>query len=235
LYDGMARAQSAWNSGIAYFVSMNDMGKRAKRIGLALIPVVIGGIYAGWQYLSSSLEAEMERLAGLLALEKGMTVADVGAGGGRMSVLIAKRLGPSGRVFSTEMEEKNLDKIRKAASDAGLANINVIRGGEQSTNLPAGCCNAVFMRKVYHHITDPEAINRTLFEAVRPGGKLAVIDFEKPWMLWLPRPDGIPQDRPGHGVPPAVVIKEMQQAGFTLEHRIDDWPERNFCLIFHKP
>jgi len=203
-------------------------------MGLVVLAAVAG--YLTWPYWGGDPEVEVARLAALLQLQPGMSAAEVGAGGGKMSVILARKLGPQGRVLATEMEEEQRSKIQKAAGDAGVATLQVLAAGEKSTNLPAGCCDAVYLRKVYHHVTDPVSVNASLFEAVRPGGRLAVIDFApRSWMFWLQRPQGVPENRGGHGIPPALLIEEMTSAGFVFESRHDDWAERNYCVVFRKP
>lgn len=115
---------------------------------------------------------EVERLAAWLDVQAGTVVADLGAGDGTFAVALARRVGPSGRVFATELDDELLADIRQAAKDAGLSNITVIRGEVSRTNLPEACCDALFSRVVYHHLTDPAAINADIFRALRPGGRL---------------------------------------------------------------
>ena len=67
--------------------------------------------------------------------------------------------------------------IRDYAEKEGLKNVTVIEGAAAATNLPAGCCDAIFMRDVYHHITALDAFNKSLLASLKPGGRLAIIDF----------------------------------------------------------
>ena len=165
-----------------------------------------------------------------------MGVAELGAGDGEMTVLMAQRLGPSGRMYATEMGDDKQESLREAVADAGLSNVTVLAAAELSTNLPPACCDAIFMRKVYHHLTDPKVTNTSLFQSLRAGGRVAIIDFRpRFWLFFLPKPDGVSENRGGHGISPAVVIEELEHAGFQLEHRIGAWPVRNYCLVFRKP
>ena len=107
-----------------------------------------------------------------------MTIADVGAGTGAMSIVFAKRLAPAGRIFSTDLSESAVRVLRDAVTREGVSNMTVIQGAPSSTNLPDACCDAIFMRDVYHHIVDVAAFNRSLLAALKPGGRLAIIDFE---------------------------------------------------------
>ncbi len=183
------------------------------------------GLYVAWPRWAVSPEEQVARLTGLLHLSPGQTAAEIGAGDGQMTVLLAKRLGPSSRVFSTELSPRQVSRIRQAAAQAGLSNVTVIRAAERVTNLDEDCCDAVFLRRVFHHFSDPPAIAADLFRVVRPGGRVAVVDFARsPWRFWRGR----------HGVRAETVIGRMTAAGFTLERRLDDWPGGDYCLVFRK-
>ena len=144
-------------------------------------------------------EREVPQLAEVLELKPGMTVADVGAGGGAITVVLGKWIG-SGRVFATDIGAPQLQLIRDYVMREGLGNVTVIEGRATSTNLPDACCDAIFLRDVYHHLSDPEPFNKSLLASLKPGGRLAVIDFvpdqgSKP-------PAGVPANREGHGITP---------------------------------
>lgn len=182
---------------------------------------------------SVQIYAEGSRLAEQLTIEAGMTVAEVGAGRGELTIAIAERLGVTGRMLSTELDPDYLDTIREAAAVAGLENVTVVEAGVQETNLPPGCCHAVFMREVYHHLTHPEPMNKSLFEAIRPGGLLAVIDFDSRGVALPPVP-GVPENRGGHGVPRNIVIEEVTEAGFELIRTIEQWSRRSYLVLFRR-
>jgi len=89
------------------------------------------------------------------------------------------------------------------------------------------------MRNVYHHLGDVKAFNASLRRAIRPGGRLAVIDFAPDAFFHLPsRPDGAAGERTGHGVLPRAVVAEMAAAGFELEREIPDWGGHLFLVLF---
>lgn len=181
-------------------------------------------------------ERDVPKLAEVLELKPGMTVADVGTGGGAMTVVLGQWLGPSGRVFATDITESALRRTREYAKSEGLANVTVLEGAEAATNLPPACCDAIFMRDVYHHITQPEAFNKSLAASIKPGGRLAVIDFlARPGTQVFP---GVNPNRGGHGIPPAIVVSEVSAAGVTHVKTADHWPdekERLFLVLFRKP
>jgi ubiquinone/menaquinone biosynthesis C-methylase UbiE len=184
-------------------------------------------------------QGDAERIAALLNLRPGTAVADVGAGKGDMAVDMARKVGPTGRVYATEIDSARLQQIRTRVRKDALGNVIVIEGGEKDTMLPPGCCEAIYMRGVYHHLTDPENIDASLYRALKPGGEMAIQDFRP--TIWLApwTPKGIPANRGGHGVPPEIVADEMTAAGFQVEKTIDPWSDSwffsNYCLVFRKP
>lgn len=181
-------------------------------------------------------ERDVPLLAEVLELKPGMTVADVGTGGGAMTVVFGKWLGPSGRVFATDITESALRRVRAYAQSEGLTNVTVIEGAAAATNLPPACCDAIFMRDVYHHITEPEAFDKSLAASLKPGGRLVVIDFPPmPGSKVFP---GVNPNRGGHGIPSAIVVSEVSTAGFTHVKTADHWPQekdRLFLVLFRKP
>lgn len=178
-----------------------------------------------------SAERDAPRLVEVLELKPGMTVADVGTGGGAMAVVLGHWIG-SGRVFATDITERSVRTTREYAKKEGLTNVTVIEGAEAATNLPQACCEAIFLRNVYHHITAVDAFNKSLFDSLKPGGRLAIIDFLPDAGSKLP--DGVPANRGGHGIPPAVVIEEMKKAGLTYIRTIEKFDGTAFLTLFRK-
>jgi ubiquinone/menaquinone biosynthesis C-methylase UbiE len=181
--------------------------------------------------------SEVDELGSVLELNERSTVADVGAGSGEVGITLATRLLPQGRLYSTEVDSGLISKIRSNVIKARPKNVFVVVGTLKDTGLPANCCDAVFLREVYHHLSEPIAMDRALYRAVRPGGRLAIIDFE-PTPLAGPRPSAVPANRGGHGVPKRLVIDELTAAGFKLTKTVN-WPIsreiEHFCMVFAKP
>ncbi len=166
--------------------------------------------------------SEKDRLAKALELHPGMRVADVGAGGGEWSEDLARRVGEQGHVYATEIDEDDVEKMKKRFAEADLQNVTVVLGTDEDTGLPEGCCDAVLLRLVYHHFTDPEKMRRSLHRALVPGGLLVVVDIE-PQTTWRELP-GVPE-RGGHGIPPEDLVAELTTDCFHLVERQDDWDE----------
>lgn len=179
---------------------------------------------------------EADRLSTLLQWHSGSVVAEIGAGNGELTSLAADRVGPSGRVYSTELDSGKLSRLNELASQH--PNITVIQAGDASTNLPPACCDSIFMRLVYHHLTKPAEIDASLFQSIKPGGRLAIID-EIP-SKGSSVPEGVPKNRGGHGIPQPILISELTAAGFKLETTENNWPPGDayhqvYCLVFLKP
>src|SRR5690242_7915003 len=178
--------------------------------------------------------AQASRLFELLSLQRGMSVAEVGAGTGAMTVEMAKRLGPDGHVYSNELNPERLADIRKAVAREHLQNVTLIQSSDASANFPEACCDAIFMRDVYHHFTKPAEMDESLVRSLKPGGRLAVIDFEPARASGLPA--GVPQNRGGHGIHPATVREELEAAGLAWSNTNIDWaPDHLFIVLAKKP
>jgi len=180
-------------------------------------------------------QEEASRLATLLDWHPGAVVAEIGAGDGQLTLLAAQRVVPSGKVYSTELTPERLAHLEELA--AKDANISAVKAGEADTNLPPGCCDSIFMRLVYHHLTKPEEIDASLFRSLKPEGRLAVIDEEP--VEGSSVPEGVPKNRVGHGIPQNILIGELAAAGFEAESVHNDWPGRTqsrqlYCVVFHK-
>ena len=173
-------------------------------------------------------ESEVERLAGVLDLRPGDAVADVGAGNGWLSIEMAAIVGDSGHVFATELAADRRDAIRAAVAAAGLDNVTVVEAGERETNLAPECCHAIFLRRVYHHLTDTAATNASLHAALKPGGRLAIVEIEFNGFLRPLR--GWP-----HWTDDEQVVKEVTAAGLAHIETVD-WPlGAHYAAVFRKP
>jgi precorrin-6B methylase 2 len=216
-----------------------------RRLALFVALIVAGTAVSSFAQAPDARQAAQERteaekdapqLAELLQLKPGMTVADIGAGFGAFTVVLGRWIG-DGKVYATDIGERQLRQIRQYVESEGLKNVTVIEGAAASTNLPAACCDAMFMRDVYHHITDVEAFDKSLLTSLKPGGRLAILDFRPDPGSKLP--NGVPANRGGHGINPEIIEQELKAAGFTHVRTMERWPpdEKNalFLVLFTKP
>ena len=199
-------------------------------VGVTVL-VSVGALFGAGE----SLDNEALRLFSVTELGPGMNVAEIGAGKGELSLMAARRVGPLGHVWSTEVDQDRIREIDRQAEKAGLKNLTVLEGGEADSNLAALCCDVLFLRGVYHHFTRPRELDASMFRALRSGGRLAVIDFAPRWYLAPWKPRGVPANRGGHGIPRQVLIDELQETGFVMDRVIEDWPGRMYCVVVRKP
>ena len=207
------------------------------RRGLVLGIAGLAGIGAliAWR-VSDTAPRETERLAQVLDWTPGRDIGEVGAGHGDMAVAAARRVKPAGRVYATEIDPKRLAEMRRKASDQQLTNLSVIESGQADSGLPAGCCDAIFMRGVYHHFTRPGEMDASLRRSLRPGGMLAIADFPPNSFLSFFFPvRGVPKNRGGHGIPLPVLIEELKGAGFEYAGTVEGWPGHGYCALFRRP
>lgn len=175
---------------------------------------------------------EINRLASLMGWKPLTIVADIGAGDGKYSFAAAERVGATGKVYATEIDEKKLEELRKEVAKRKLQNVVVVESKVEDTNLPTACCDAIFLRHVYHHLTKPAEFDANLVRSLKPGGRLAIIDF--PARSGLDPVEGVPANRGGHGIPQKIAIEELTAAGLRVEKVVNDWPENAYCLLFVK-
>jgi ubiquinone/menaquinone biosynthesis C-methylase UbiE len=146
----------------------------------------------------------------ILGLEPGMDVADIGAGTGLYTMPMAAAVGPDGAVYAVDISPDFLRFIAGRATDSGMDNVCTVLGTQDSPQLPPGSVDLVFICDTYHHFENPPAMLAAIHRALRPGGRLVVIDFD--------RREGVSSDfimehvRADSG----TFIREIMDAGFSL-------------------
>lgn len=179
-----------------------------------------------------TFQAETERLAKLLDWKTGSAIADIGAGDGEITLLLSDRVGDSGHLYSTEIEEAKIERLEKLTSER--KNVTVLKAAADISNLPAACCDSILVRRVYHHFPNPAKMNQSFIEALRPGGTLAIIDFDDRSGL-SQIPEKVPKNRGHHGMARSIIIEEVTASGFEAGPQPADWYNGDYCLIFRKP
>jgi ubiquinone/menaquinone biosynthesis C-methylase UbiE len=198
---------------------MNHFGRRISRL------VYLVALSALLLFAFDSYDREAKKLADLMNWKQGEVIGEIGAGEGQMSFAAAAHVGLSGRVYSTELDGKKVDHLRQEVTRRKLQNVTIVHADPIGTNLPDNCCDAIFMRHVYHHFAKPAQIDAALFRALKSGGLLAVINFPpRKWLNATSPLDGAPTNHGGHGVPKKILIEELVSSGFEIVREPDDWP-----------
>jgi ubiquinone/menaquinone biosynthesis C-methylase UbiE len=175
--------------------------------------------------------SDAAHLVTALKLQPGQTVADIGAGRGQLAAALAREVGPSGRVYATELSEDRLRDLRALADST--RNLSVVEAKPTSTNLPDRCCDALVLRRVYHHFSDPNQMNASLLASLKPGGRLAIIDFPPDSSESV---DPADRDIDGHhGVTSATVVRELGQAGFEAVGGEESLGSDRYLVVVRKP
>jgi predicted methyltransferase len=182
---------------------------------------------------AEAIAADASRLVQALNVRAGNVVAELGAGDGALTVAIARIVGEQGRVYSTELSKASLAKIQAAAAAAELKNVTVVEGAPVRTNLPEQCCDAIFMRDVYHHFSQPQAMNASVLASLKPGGALGVLDFGPPPGTESADPAARGIDGQ-HGITTATLEKELKAAGFELVSTTP-FGLRGFLIVARRP
>lgn len=186
--------------------------------------------------LGAASKDEIARLRILMGWSERQTLADVGAGEGEIGIAAAAIVGNGGKVYLTELDQQKRKALEQTIKRDGLKNVVVLQAAERRTNLPDNCCDAIVLRRVYHHFTAPTDMDASLLRSLKPGGQLVVIDFPpRQWLTESQPVKGVPANRGGHGIPQNILLQEMLAAGFTVGQVVNDWPDDSYCVIFRKP
>ena len=168
------------------------------------------------------------RILDALELQPGMAVADIGAGSGLISRLIAERVGPSGTVYAVDVAKSMVDHVSKTAIEKRLPQLKAILGDPRTPKLPPDSVDRICIIDSYHHFEFPSDMLAEMKKALRPQGVLVLIDFK--------RVEGVSQDyilkmvRAGQG----TFTDEFVNAGFTLIERRDDFTPENYLMKFRR-
>lgn len=179
---------------------------------------------------SREVFASRERIVEALGLSGGAEVADIGAGTGAFLPAFDRAVAPDGRVYAVDISPKFLAHLRARAAREDLARVEVVKGLEDSVELAAASVDLAFVCDTYHHFEYPQSTLASLYTAIRPGGSLVIVDFERipgtsaDWLL--------EHVRAGK----QVFTREIEAAGFRLEAELTvAGLQDNYVLRFRRP
>ncbi len=179
---------------------------------------------------SREIFAARDKIVAACKLAPGLAVADIGAGTGLFTRLFAKEVGPRGKVYAVDIADKFLEHIKKTCKEAKLGNVETVKCTATSCELPEGSIDVAFICDTYHHFEFPYRTMASICKALKPGGRVIVVDFERipgksrEWVL-------------GHvRAPREVVVKEIEESGFRLAgvEKIEGLKENYFVRFVKK-
>ena len=171
------------------------------------------------------LEEEPDRAIDVLKLPKGASVADIGAGSGYMTEKLAKKVGPMGKVYATDIQQGMIDLLNKRIAKRKLTNVTPILGAQDDPRLPLESIDLALMVDVYHELSEPQLMLRHIKASLKPGGRLALVEYRK-------EDPNVPI-KPEHKMSVAEAKLEVEAEGFKLTTTNEDLP-RQHVLIFTK-
>lgn len=178
---------------------------------------------------SREVYAKRAEILDACAVRPGMCVADVGAGTGAYTFPFAEKVGPDGTVYAVDISPAFLKYLGEHAAKKGLAKVvKPVKGSQSSLNLPAGSVDLVFICDAYHHFEKPAAMLASIHKALRPGGQVVLIDFDK-------RPDSSAFVKSHARAEKEVYFRELESAGFA-RRELPNRPalKENFIAVFRR-
>jgi len=158
-----------------------------------------------------------------LGLRRGQTVGEIGAGVGYFTFRLARAVGPRGRVYAVDPEPRMLARLVGRLPRARARNVTPVLGRDEDPLLPAGACDLILVVNTYHHFPDGPAFLRRLVRALRPGGRIANVDFHR-----RETPVGPPVE---HRVAREAFVRDARRAGLRLAAERDFLPYQYFLIL----
>ena len=148
-------------------------------------------------------QGEANKVMDLAGVKPGMSVADIGAGEGYYTVRLAERVGRGGRVLAQDIDGDALRRLGARVEKDRLDNVSIKPGAADDPRLPERSFDRIFMGHMYHEVAEPYAFLWRTWLALKPGGRVVVVDVDR----WTDK----------HGIPPALLICELEAVGFRLD------------------
>lgn len=181
---------------------------------------------AGWlDRPEREAEEAPDQALDALGIRAGMVVADVGAGTGYMSLRMARRVGPTGKVYANDLQPEMLLKLHAKSQREKLSNVETVQGTESDPKLPPNTMDLVLLVDVYHEFSQPQAILDKIRESLKPDGRLVLLEYRKE--------DPKVPIRPEHKMSVAEVKTEVEAEGYKLDQVIEKLP-RQHIIIFRR-
>ncbi len=158
-----------------------------------------------------------------IGIAKGSTVADIGAGSGAITWRLAALVGPTGKVYANDIQQRMLELLRQNMAERKVTNVETVLGGVNDPGLPPASVDLELLIDVYHEFNHPQEMLRHLRESLKPGGRMVLLEYRGE--------DPAVPIRPEHKMTVAMVKAEVEPEGFHLDKTIETLP-RQHILIF---
>ena len=169
---------------------------------------------------------QRDRVIESLQIRPGDRIADIGSGGGYFVFALAKAVGPNGKVFAVDIDEQMNDLVATQAKKDGFGNVEVILAKPDDPLLPSPGVDLIFTSNTYHHLDNRVSYLTNLRKYLRPGGRIAIIEFDRRgWLAGLLR----------HYTPEEFIKREMDQAGYSLQREFNFLDRQSFLIFVPKP
>ncbi|HXS96646.1 MAG TPA: class I SAM-dependent methyltransferase [Candidatus Limnocylindrales bacterium] len=170
-------------------------------------------------------EEEPDKALAAIGIVKGATVADIGAGSGYMTWRMAELVGPAGKVYANDIQQKMLDLLKKNVEQRKLTNVETVLGAVDDPKLPDAAFDLVLLVDVYHEFSEPQKMVRHIRSSLKPDGRLVLLEYRGE--------DPSVPIRPEHKMTVAQVKAEIEPEGYRMDKVLETLP-RQHILIFVK-
>lgn len=174
--------------------------------------------------LAAREEKESADVISYLELKKGDSVADIGAGGGYFSFKLAEAVGDSGKVYAVDIDPESIAFIRKTIKEKGAGNIEGVLASYDDSRLKPASVDLVFIRNAYHDFQDRVRYFARLKSVLKPGGRIAIIDYDQSKL-------GFIRGIFGHALDEKIIIKEIKQAGYAKQKSYTFLKQQSFNIF----
>jgi ubiquinone/menaquinone biosynthesis C-methylase UbiE len=168
-------------------------------------------------------EEDPDRMLASLEIKKGSVVADVGAGVGYHVWRLSEIVGPTGKVMAEDIQDGMLQMLRRNINDRRLRNVDVVLGTPSDPNLPGNAVDLVLMVDVYHEFSDPVSMMRHIKDALKPNGRVVLVEFRKE--------DPSVPIQPLHKMSVQDVRSELEPMGFKFERSLEFLPWQHIIFF----
>jgi predicted methyltransferase len=207
------------------------MGPRTRR--LTVVHLALGAcVFAGVSLLAQDRASQERRreqwqkvdaIFTEMGVRPGAVVADVGAGDGFFTSRLAKAVGPNGRVFAVDIDDAAMERLRRRLQDEGIQNVTIVKGATDDPKLPKATLDAALIVNAYHEMEQHQAVLASLRAALKPDGRLVIVEPVTPSRRSRPRAD----EAKSHEIDPEYVLQDARAAGFAVLTLKDPFTRRD--------